>query len=87
MKVADLLKLLSTQDPEAEIVLRGDVPYPTYALVKSIVPGNFKISDYGNDFLPYEVFLGREEFRAVLLEAQEEEDPALGAKSPKIWYT
>lgn len=54
MRVKDLIDLLQKQDPNWTVILHTEDGYPLFDVAENLTPGVFSITDYGNDFLPFE---------------------------------
>lgn len=71
MKVRDLIDILQSYPAEAEVVISKDVDEFGWAHVDKIIPGVFKLTEYGNDFFPYEkITINKEEISSVCLKAE-----------------
>lgn len=72
MKVKELIRFLSEFPEEAEVVIFKDVDEYGYGSLKSITPGVFETTDYGNDFYPHQgILLNSGQIKSVCLEAEE----------------
>lgn len=73
MKIKDLIDILTKFNPEAEVVIHKDVDEYGYSHLTNIIPGIFKLTDYGGDFFPHQqMIVLRDEVQAICLVAEDQ---------------
>ena len=67
MTVRELIDFLNVFPLDAQVILDTETNNVGYANIKSLTPGAFVYTDYGNDFYPHQNTLKLTEAKAVCL--------------------
>jgi hypothetical protein len=68
MTVRELINLLSSLNPNAEVIIHRDCQNYGYGFIDKIMTGVFEVTDYGNDFwADQDIIIDRAQVKAICL--------------------